>query len=385
MNKSPRRKLFQIITKANWGGAQRYVFELAKNLNDTGDYDITVLTGPGKTLNDKLTAEGIKNDIVPHLGRNIHLWSDFRSFWTLVKIFRRHRPDIIHLNSSKIGLLAALAGRLARTPKIIFTAHGWAFNEDRRWPIKIILRLAQWLTVIFCHQTIAVSKSVKQDMAKWPLVAHKIKVIYNGPEPFTALDQTTARDRILNRTTSAGQNFGPDIKWLGTIAELHRNKGLDVATVAIAELAKTKKDFIYVIIGEGEERIRLEKLITKLGLTKTIFLTGEIPEARTLLSAFDIFLLPSRTEALAYVALEAGLAERAIIASRVGGLPEIITDGQSGRLVPKENPSALAEVITELLADENLRQTYGQNLNQKILTDFSLERMVRETKEMYQN
>ncbi len=381
MTNKNKIKLFFLITKGNFGGAQRYVFDLVKNL-PANKYDITVICGEGATLEHKLeTATKAKISKLPSLKRDIGLISDLKTFWLLLTIFRRQRPDIIHLNSSKIGGLGALAGRLTGVPKIVFTGHGWAFNEKRsRWS-KTIITLIHWLTILLTHTTIAVSETTAKQITHLPLVKNKVTVIHNGIEAFDLKTKAEARQIITNKLPAKVDSEARI--WLGTVAELHPNKGLDVAIKAVAKLITKQPNFIYLIIGAGEERSKLEDLIAKLSLTDNVFLIGEIPDARTLLAAFDLFVFPSRTEALPYAALEAGLADRPIIASRVGGLPEIITDRYSGRLTPKEDPEALMQAIDDLLTRPDQATAYGQNLKSKVATDFSLSQMIKQTEATY--
>ncbi|MEK7585082.1 MAG: glycosyltransferase, partial [Patescibacteria group bacterium] len=123
-------KIIFVVTKGNWGGVQRYVYDLATSLPKR-QFEPLVVVGQGEILKSKLAAAGVECQSLARLGRDVRLTDDFHSFWALFKLFRREQPSIVHLNSSKVGVIGALAGRLARVPRIIFTAHGWASNEDR--------------------------------------------------------------------------------------------------------------------------------------------------------------------------------------------------------------------------------------------------------------
>ncbi|MEK7209245.1 MAG: glycosyltransferase, partial [Patescibacteria group bacterium] len=162
-----KRKIIFVVTKGNWGGVQRYVYDLATAL-PSSRWTPVVALGQGSVLAEKLAAAGIAYRPLPTLGRDVKISADAAAGRALYRLFKIEQPDIIHLNSSKAGLIGALAGRLAKVPKIIFTAHGWAFNEDRgqlaRWGIKIL----HWLTIIASHQTIVVSEATKRQMARWP-------------------------------------------------------------------------------------------------------------------------------------------------------------------------------------------------------------------------
>ena len=136
-------------------------------------------------------------------------------------------------------------------------------------------------------------------------------------------------------------------------------------------------------MGEGEERKNLEDIIKKNGLENSVFLVGNMENASSYLKAFDIFTLTSITEALPYAILEAGKAEVPIIASNVGGIPEIITAGQTGVLIPPENAEATAEAISSLMANGLEREILGRNLETFVRNNFSLEQMVEKTVALY--
>lgn len=375
-------KIFFLITKGNFGGAQRYVYELATGLVPT-KYDIKVILGEGAGLEDKLSQAGIKVYKIPSLKRDIGLLSDIKSLWILIKLFRNEKPDIIHLNSSKIGGLGALAGRLTGISKIVFTGHGWTFNEDRNPLSKLIIRVLVWLTISMSHQTIMVSKTTQSQAPKWLIKSGKITVIYNGIAPSDSTARQEARHLIAGRSTLLKDLPASNLTWLGTIAELHPNKGLDQAIKASAQIVKDHPEIIYVIIGEGEQRKNLEKLIERLDLRESVILVGAIPEARKYLKAFDIFLLPSRTEALPYVLLEAGLSSLPVVATKVGGIPEIITHQKSGLIVDQNDSQAITAAILTLLSDPTLMTKYGQNLHQHIESQFTLRQMIEQTEKIY--
>lgn len=375
-----RTKIFYLITKGSWGGASRYVYELATSL-PTNDFDVSVILGEGESLAKKLDEKKIRVIRLLELARDINLINDWSVFWTLYKIFRRERPDIIHLNSSKIGGLGSLAGRLAGIKKIIFTGHGWAFNEKRPWWQKKIIAFLSWLTIIFSHKTILVSKKLGQQIAKWPGTKGKLEMIYNGVDHISFLSERDARLLLLPDKT--------DKFWLGTIAELHPNKGLDVLIEAFARLVKDMLgsrigwSLHLIIIGEGQERYRLEKLISQKRLDGRIILLGQIEDARKYLRAFDIFVLPSRTEAFPYALLEAGAAGVPIIASEVGGIPEIIPDAEYGLLVPPENIHELEKSLKYMIVKDHYRALVSHKIQDYVRDNFSMRKMVEETIELY--
>jgi glycosyltransferase involved in cell wall biosynthesis len=180
------------------------------------------------------------------------------------------------------------------------------------------------------------------------------------------------------------------ILWIGTVAELHPIKGHDVALRALKHLISTDskiahsgKHIIYTILGDGDERERLSTLVNDLGLSKHVFFLGRTENAWQYMKAFDIFLLASRSEALAYVLLEAGLATLPTIATAVGGIPEIIDDMKSGVLIQPEKPSEIAYALDFLATHEHVRREYAAALHKKILEQFNFETCTQKTFELY--
>lgn len=374
------RKVLYIVTKANWGGAQRYVYDLAVNAKEAG-HDVLVVSGVPGVLTERLSESGIATEIISSMERDVKLKKELDSFHSLLSIVRRFSPDVLHANSSKAGGLGALVGRIARVPRIVFTSHGWAFNEDRpKWQ-KIIIGLFHYGTVLLAHRTICVSSALQMDAAWMPFVQKRFSVIHNGIDAVSLLPQSEARMRLAPDVL---KEF-PNAVWVGVIGELHKSKGLDTLIEAFAAIAQDHPQAVLVIMGDGEEWTHLAKLVQIYDLPKRIVLAGFVPDAVTHLSALDLFVLPSRTEALGYVLLEAGAAGLPAIGTRVGGIPEILEDGKTGVLVPKSDMHALAQALSTLISDAPLRARIGKALNEKVLNEFSVKKMVDATLAIYRS
>lgn len=375
-----KTKIFFVITKGNWGGAQRYVYELASAL-PRADFETTVIFGEGEILEKKLVGAGLKTIKIDSLRRDVDPLADFKSFWVLYQLFKKEKPQIIHLNSSKIGGLGAVAGRLARVPKIIFTVHGLAFNEKRPAWQKTLIKLSHWLSIIFCHKVITVADCLKNQIIKWPGVGSKVITIHNGLPTIKFFEKSVARRELL-----AGHN---DRFWIGTISELHPNKGLDSLIDAFALVIRSLLGHSLgwsanlMIIGEGEELEKLKRLARAKRLEDRIHFLGRIEDARAYLKAFDIFTLTSRTEAFPYAILEAGAAGLPIIASEVGGISEVITDPELGILVPPSNVEEIKKSLLFMLKKPKYRELAGKNLRQRVSANFSLKKMVEKTIALY--
>ncbi len=329
-NTQMKKKVIFVITKSNWGGAQHYVFDLALALR--GEFEIGVAFGQEGLLAKKLREAGIATFPLKALQRDVSIISDVKSFFELVQLFKKEKPDVVHLNSSKAGGVGALAARLVGVKKIIFTAHGWPFWEQRNPLARALIWLASWATALLCHKIIVVSNYDLQVTQKMPFIAHKTVRIYNGIDPDFPL-QLESGDFVR-------EQFPKGAFITGTIGELNKNKN----QIALIEQAKNNPSMYVAICGDGENKLFLQKKIEEYGLGNRVKLLGFV-EPRMVLRGFDRFALPSIKEGLPYVLLEVRAAGLPIEASRVGGVGEI--------------------------------------LDAHDLTPFSLEKMVAETKKLY--
>ena len=387
-----KKKILFCITKSNWGGAQRYVYDLATNL-PRDKYEVAVVLGGNGKLKEKLELAGIKTISISSLKRDVGIMSDISSFFELVRIFRAEKSDIIHLNSSKMGGIGGLAGRIARVKKIIFTAHGWAYNEERSFPQKFVIAILHFITVTFSHLTIAVSEKAKDQFRSGGLMKNKTVVIHNGIGEIEFMEKERARQEFaevrLPQTEKVKGKIKSDPLWVGTISELHRNKGLGYAIEAIGRLTKDEsvnvshRNIIFIIMGEGAERKNLEEIIKRNEVENSVFLVGNVENASSYIKALDIFTLTSITEALPYAILEAGKAGVPIIASNVGGISEIIDDMKSGILLQPKKPKEISDAIEYYLNHPDKKEIFSTLLKEKIGKEFSLDKMISETIKVY--
>lgn len=302
------KKILYLITKANWGGAQRYVYDLAVNL-PKNEYTVSVAYGPEGLLVKKLSEVGISTFPISSLQRDVSATADITSFFELLALFGKEKPDIVHLNSSKAGGIGALAARIAGVPKIIFTAHGWPFWENRNALARALIYILSWITALLSHKVIVVSDYDLKVAKEMLFVGHKTIRIYNGIDlNFVLYPANVVRD-----------SFPKGVRITGTIGELNKNKN----HIALIEEAKNDPGMHVAIVGDGELRSWLKSKIEEYGLTARVKLFGFM-EAREVLKGFDIFALPSIKEGLPYVLLEAKAAGLPIVANRVGGVGEML-------------------------------------------------------------
>ena len=362
-------KILYVITKSNWGGAQRYVYDLATAL-PTDVFDVAVALGEEGDLSVKLQEAGVRILSIPGMQRDVSLRKEMLAMYALSKIVKTEKPDILHVNSSKAALFGTFLGRLHCVPNIIFTSHGWAFNERRPIWQKWFIKILQWKTVLFSHITITNSEATRNDMVHLPFMKQKMVTVPLSIEPFSALTKIEARKKLgLNQKAMV----------IGTISELHDSKGLDCAIEAIAQIPGA----LFAIIGGGDREEALKKLAQDRKVDDRVQFLGALQDAKKYLGAFDIFTLTSRTESFGLVLLEAGLARLPVVASNVGGIPEIISHGKTGLLVEPGNRAQIVNALTELIQDEQKRNRLGSALKDHVQKNFSIEQMLEKTFGLY--
>ena len=377
-----KKKVLYVVTKSNFGGAQRYVYDLARSLPRDW-YEVAVAFGgsgeKGAGAGDLaafLSEAGVKTHFIRNFTRDIFFVKEAMAFFELLSLFNRERPDAVHLNSSKAGGLGALAARIAGVPNIVFTAHGWPHQEPRNLFARALIRLVSWFTVLLADHTIVVSENdFKNAPSLWK--RGSLVRIHNGVKADVPLKtRTDARHEL--------QVFydGPLARrdtWVMTVAELTKNKNIGSLIAALPDIPEV----VLVIIGNGELKDELKRLVRNADLENRVFFLGTVPHADTYLKAADIFVLPSLKEGLPYTLLEAGRAGVPTVATNVGGIPEIIEHEQTGLLVEPKDPHALAAALNRLIANEPFGKKLGAALKQKIQRDFSLDLMIKETQKLY--
>lgn len=382
-----QKKILHIITKSVLGGAGKYVYDLATHLPD--GYSAVVAAGGNGVLFELLTQKTIPVRHIKHFRREIGFVSDVAAFFELLALFWRERPDIIHVNSSKAGGIsgfsAIIYSAFAKKPlKKIFTAHGWAFHEDRpHWQI-FLIRQASRLTalcydVIICVSGYDHASAIAHRIAP----AHKLVVIYNGIDErgCAFLPRAHARQQL---SAYAKTTCGESDMLVGTVGEFTKNKNHELLIGAFSDIAPRFPRAKLLIVGWGECKTRYESQIRNCGFADRIHIIEHLPCAASFLRALDVFVLPSKKEGLPYTLLEAGLAGLPVVATSVGGIPEVISHNNDGVLVSPSDRRALARSLGALLENTREQRRFGDSLRQKITRAFTLTHMLEATIKLYQ-
>ncbi len=334
-------KILYIITQAEEGGAQQYVLTLAKYFKG-----IIAAGQEADRLFTQAESLGIKTCGLRHLKREIKPYHDLMAVWEIRQLINQLKPDIVHLNSTKTGILGSFAAMGLKT-KVVYTAHGFVFNEDLPFWIKNFYIALEKIASDFRDCIISVSEYDRNSAIKHKIInPEKLKVVYNGLPDLKFYEAKEAKNKLrlpLDKIT------------VGCIANFYKTKGLDILIKAVGQLPSDAKSRCQVIIcGSGPELENCKNLIKNLNLENIVSLPGQISKAYKYLKAFDIFAFPSRKEGMPFALLEAMQAASAIITTNAGGIPETVSNGAI--IVEKENIRALSLALLELINNPAKRE-----------------------------
>lgn len=339
-------RILQIITLTELGGAQSVVINLANELSKNHEVIVAAGEGDGKMWN--MLNKNIKQEHCQFLKRALSPINDFKTIFTFYKLYLKYKPDIIHLHSSKVGIL----GRIAfPSKKIIYTVHGF---DSIRLAYRKFLPIERFMQR-FCKAIVGVSKYDEQWMVKEG-ISHNIHTIYNGInepllEPPLLPELPSNRKRIL------------------CIARISKQKKLDL----FLNIAQILPEYDFIWIG-NQYKIKQHSLNT--------YFLGNISNAAVYNQIADLFILPSNYEGLPMVIIEAMSYKKPIVASNVGGISEIVRNGENGYVV-NNKAEEFAQRIKDILEDQELYNKFAQNSYLRFENELTVEKMVNSYLELY--
>lgn len=381
-------KILHIITRLDKGGSAENTMETVSRLGSEA-----VLVS-GKTYDPK---GGISNFIrkhrlnrveVPELVREISPLNDLKAFIELYKYIKKNKFDIVHTHSSKAGILGRWAAWLAGVKIIIHTPHGHVFYGYFS-PLKSKLFLyMERLTALITRKIITLTEIGKNEHIKFKI---------GGLEKFITIPSGINMDKLEYNfsITDKKRELGipEDTLVVGTVSRLDPIKGNKYFIEAINQIINIERanctNVIFLIVGDGTQKRELERLVAEYGLTEKVIFTGMREDVHQIFPVIDIFILSSLMEGMGKVLLEAMLNEKPVVATNVGGIPEIVIEGESGILVNAKDYNSMADAIIKLLSDRALRESMGAvagkivNKKEGDVLIFSIEGMVKKVRQLY--
>ena len=387
-------KVIHIITRLDMGGSAQNTLLTASN-HDPQRYSVRLIKGSThesamtevetQLVKDRLAdaqKKGVEVINIPSLVRRISPLNDIKAFFSIFFLLRRSKPDIVHTHTSKAGILGRLAAWIARVPIIIHTPHGHVFyGHFGRSLSKIFLQMEKLLGKITQHQ-ISLTQEEDSDYVRLRVSKpNNTSVIHSGVDVHRFIEGATQRAKKRKEL-----GIPSDSLIVGYVGWLIPIKGVTHLVNAMARVAEQHPKSLLVVVGKGddkgEEEMRLKEQVASLGLADRVRFLGWRADVDEIMGCFDVFVLPSSNEGMGRVLVEAMAGGLPIVASCVGGIPDLVKDGQNGLLVPPKDAAALEKAISDLLADKKKRKRMGK-AGKKVCRAYSAETMVEKIDNLY--
>lgn len=374
----PARKyrIAYLIDGLSMGGAERLMVPILKHLNRQ-DFDAHVCAlqyKDGNPMADEIRALGIPVECL----QMKHL-RDLNAIPNVMRYLKMIRADLVHTQLEAANILGNISAKILRLPSMC-TIHVMP-SLDVKTKTRLHQKVEWFVLRHFCDTVIAVSEESGQYHTQISgALAHQVVTVYNGIDlsAFQRMDHTRERTAVREEL-----GIPTDANVLITVAVLRPQKGIQFMIQALPEVLASHPNTYYVVVGGGSHESALKAEVAKAVVPDRVIFTGMRKDIARLMIASDIFVLPTLTEALPTVLAEAMAARLPIIASRVGGIPEMIVDGKNGCLVEPENLEQLSLACVELLGDDEKRAAMGIEGLQIVHQKFNIERQVERLRELY--
>ncbi len=374
-------KVIHVITMLELGGAQGNTLFTVSNL-DRNKFDVGLIAGPGGIQDEKAKKiPNLKLEFVQGLVRPISPVEDLAGLIHLYLIFKREKPDIVHTHSSKAGISARIAAKLAGVPIIIHSIHGFGFNPYQKFFIRwLFIFLEKWIAK-FTDILVAVSQNNIEEGLKLG-IGHREQyvLIRSGVDIAKIKNASQSTDRAKLRRDL---NIPESAKIVLTIGPFKLQKDPMSFVEIAAKVKKEVQDVLFLWSGDGELRPKAEARIQELGVEKNIKILGWRDDVPALLALCDVFILTSLWEGLPRAGVEALIVGKPVVAFSVDGVPEIVLDGKNGFVLKPGDREGFARRLTEILKDPSLHQKFSQHARQTIDASFDINGMVRSQEDLY--
>jgi glycosyltransferase involved in cell wall biosynthesis len=368
------------------GGPALHVAYLTAGLRDRG-YDTTLVAGSLARGEDSMAfvADNRKVEVVriDELGREISPFRDLVATIKLARLIRKERPQILHTHTAKAGTVGRIAALLAgsrRPPIIVHTFHGHVLRGYFGPLRSLFFRLLERWLAARTTALIAVSPQVRDDLVKLGVAPReRFAVIRLGIE----LEERVAPEqdgRIESRRYLGIPEDRFTVGWIGRMTSVKRT---DDILVAFKRLRDNGVDATLCLVGDGPDRRDLEHRAHELGVVRDTLFLGYQEEVAPFYAAFDALVLPSSNEGTPVSAIEALAAGRPVVATKVGGVPDVVRDGEDGFLVEPGATDELAERLERLARDPDLRARMGERGRERVLPRYAVDRLVADVDQLY--
>ena len=375
-------RILRIIARLNVGGPAIHVALLTEKFG-APDYASTLVCGNIDANEGDMSyyaeAHGVHPLIVPELGRSLQPFRDLITIWTLYRLIRRLRPDIVHTHTAKAGFVGRIAAWLAGVPVIVHTFHGHVFRGYFSPTMTRLFLLLERMTARMSSTVITLTEGLRRELAEEYHItsASHITVLPLGLDlaPFAANVRKSALDRSRG-TPVSDPSSAPRIGIVGRLVPVKNH------TLFLQAAALVREEFPnahFVIVGDGELRSSLEAQAASLNLSEAVTFTGWLRELAPVYATLDVNVISSLNEGTPVSVIESLAAGCPVVATAVGGLPDLLDHGQLGALVPSGDARALADAIITALRNP----PDGQRARALMLERYSIDRLVSDLDRLY--
>lgn len=366
------------ITQATIGGTLEYIKLLFKYI-DKSNYEFELICpsyGPMKKDIEKMGFKVYEID----MEREVNITKDFISYNKISKTIKNINPDIVHVHSSKAGVIGRIASYRCKIP-CIYNAHGWSFSMNISNSKKNTYAIIEKITSLFCNRIINISEYEQNLALKYNICKKsKMSLIYNGID-INKYNKKKYNDNIVNDLGIEKNSFV-----VGMVARVSEQKDpikfIDIAKYVCDRIENAK----FILVGDGELNLQVRSYIDKLCLNDKVIITGWVDNVEDYIKIFDIAILTSRWEGFGLVLAEYMAASKPIVASDVGAIPELIIDGHNGKLVElKDGAYGFGEAIIKLYKDKDLSNKFKKNSLKIVNEKFSIDRVIEQHEIVYRS
>ena len=387
-----KTRIIHIITRLDKGGSAETTLQVVSLLNRER-YEVFLAHGLSLESNmgvmeqevlarDLSLAEkrGIRVFSIPSLLRRLSLKNDLLAFFSIYRLIKRIKPHIVHTHTSKAGVLGRLAACLARVPIIIHTPHGHVFHSYYGYIMtKIIVLVERILSLMTDKITALTDRERDEHLEQGVASIEKYVIIHSG-----VMLQQIMNTNIDVETGKKEFDIPQNSNVIGVVGRLVPIKGHKYLVSAAKRIIKEFGSTVFVFVGDGYLEARLQRQAESLGVRKNIIFAGWRNDVIKILGLFDVLVLPSLNEGMGKVLIEGMALGKPIVASSVGGIIDLVKNGDNGILVPPRDSDALAEAILKLIRNKNLTQELGKNGKSKVYPEYDTFVMIRQIEDLYE-
>ena len=374
-------RVLHIITRLDRGGSAKAVLWLSERLKEEG-FEVVVITGPSREPEEDIEAfrerTSIPVHLVPSLVRDVSPLNDLLAFLSLYRLVRKVSPHIVHTHTTKAGVIGRVVGRLCGARAIVHTPHGHIFYGYGGRAMTWFYTFTERVVSRLCDRIVALTPLEKEDYIRLKVAREEMVTVIPVGIDIERYLKVDEKDVDIKRELGIGAST-PLVGWMARFEDI---KGCFDFLEACSIVVRERQDVRFLMVGDGPLRARIEEWLIEHGMEEMVLLPGYRRDGPRIMAAIDLYVLTSINEGLGMGVVEAMAAGRPVVATRVGGVPAVVSEGVTGILVPPGRPDEIAHAIITILSDPSLAERMGRAGRERAKA-YSIEAMARAYIDLY--